>query len=107
MPSSDSGGTVSVSLPDVSTDYWTLLGQWDTRPEDELQCADRLIRYLEGIRPFHPSLGRWLFNTEPIRLDAATIAGHMRRDEAFPEHGCRFSLWNGADQPTQATIMIE
>jgi hypothetical protein len=31
----------------------------------------------------------------------------MRRDEQFPEHGCKFALWNGvSDRPTQATIMI-
>jgi Immunity protein 52 len=107
MPSSNSGGTASSHLPDVATDHWTMSGQWATRPEDESQCADRLVRFLEGIRSFHPSLGRWVFNGTPVGLDAATLAGLMRRDEQFAEHGCKIGLWNGVpERPTQATIMV-
>lgn len=107
MPSSNSGGAASVDLPDAATDHWTLSGRWATRPETELHCAGRLIQFLEGIRSLHPSLARWLYSTKPIRLDAAAIASHMRRDEQFPEHGYKLTLWNGApDRPTQATIMV-
>jgi Immunity protein 52 len=107
MPSSNSGGTAASQLPDMATDHWTMTGQWATRPEDEVQCAERLVRFLEGIGSLHPSLGRWLFNGRPVKLNATTLAGLMRRDEEFAEHGCKIGLWNGAaDRATEATIMV-
>lgn len=95
--------------PDVATDHWSLSGQWVTRLEDEPQSTDRLVRFLEGIGSFHPSLGQWLINGEPVGPDpAATLVGLWRGDEQFAEHGYKIGLWNGSPQRlTQATIMVQ
>lgn len=109
MPSSNRGGTSPRHLPDVTTDRWTVSGQWATRPEDVSQCADRLLRFLEGIGPFHPSLRQWFWNREPVTLDPASLTSLLRKgeDPQFDEHGWMTAIWNGVPEPpAQSTFTV-
>jgi hypothetical protein len=103
------GRLMPSSNQDLTTDRWTMSGQWPSRPEDMTRCADRLLRFLEGIGRIHSSLRQWYSDGEPVTPGPAELTDLLRdsQDSQFAEHGWKAALWNGvSDPPAQSTFTV-